>query len=72
MSLENRQKAVQIIDKGIKSQHSANYILNQLLRAGFLNDKVTVHAHELKDEMDKAVFKCRIHGDEDVPDEDSD
>ena len=35
-------------------------ILNELLKRGFLNEKVLVHADEVKDELDQAVFKCKV------------
>ena len=70
MSLEEREKAVKIIKKALeraygiqnedKDDYAASYILNQLLRAGYLNSKTTVYVDEIKDELEKAVFKCKV------------
>lgn len=66
MSKANRQDAERIIAKAIYDLHpelktarnTGNYILNQLLKAGYLNDRVIVHANEILDELETAPFKC--------------
>jgi len=68
MSLKERKNAVKIIQDAIERTYgnyvhdysAANYILNQLLRAGYLNDKVSVTMSEALDDLDKAIFKCKV------------
>lgn len=67
MSKEHRKKAEQIIMDSIQRMYpkaklrrtTGNYILNQLLKAGYTNDRITVHVSEIKDEIDQAAFKCK-------------
>jgi len=62
MSLENRRRAIELIDDCIeRGLGNGNYILNQLLKAGFLSNLVTIYAHELKDELETAPFKCNTY-----------
>lgn len=71
MSLKDREKALEIIDSTVRKFYTSsdpkypnitisNYILNKLFKAGYLNDKILVHADEVKDELDQAVFKCKV------------
>lgn len=71
MSLSHRNKAIDIIAHSLDRIYSqttpdlsrkvvANHILNQLLRGGYLNEKVLVHVDEIKDELDKSIFKCKV------------
>jgi hypothetical protein len=68
MSQQNRDRAIEIVAAGItlglfhaaRHRNIANYIINQLLKEGFLSDKVVVDATEVQDELDKAVFKCKV------------
>jgi hypothetical protein len=66
MSLHERKKAKRVIELALKDYHSltpirmANVILNKLLKAGYLNDKVVVQADDVFNELQKSPFKCRI------------
>lgn len=68
MSKKHRKKAEQIIEDSIKRiynikiyANTGNYILNQLLKAGYTSDKIIVHLDEIKDELDRSVFKCKTN-----------
>ncbi len=71
MSLEGRQKAVEQIVSVLSAAYEqetdneshkriAGYILNKLLKSGFLNDKATVYVHEVEEELKQAIFKCKV------------
>lgn len=69
MSYADRKKAEQVIQDALKRMYpkanirpnTGNYILNQLLKAGYTNDKIVVHVSEpeVQKELSQAVFKCR-------------
>jgi hypothetical protein len=69
MSLKEREEAKEIIKKALiemfgyyysEFDYPSDYILNQLLKAGYLNDKVTVQADDVFDQLEQAVFKCKV------------
>jgi len=39
---------------------TANSILNRLFKDGYLNEKVSVDASEIQDQLEQAVFKCKV------------
>jgi hypothetical protein len=69
MTYAHRKKAEQVIQESIQMMYpkaklkpnTGNYILNQLLKAGYTNDKIMVHVSEpeVQKELEQAVFKCR-------------
>ena len=69
MTYAHRKKAEQIILESIQKMYpkaklrptTGNYILNQLLKAGYTSDKITVHVDEpeVKKALSEAAFKCR-------------
>jgi hypothetical protein len=75
MSLKDRKKAIDIVASAIvenyfdQNQNASitdfdravsSRVLNELLKAGYLNDKASVHASEIGDELDQAIFKCKV------------
>ena len=71
MSLEGRQKAVEMITSVLLSAYDwkadleynkriASCIMNHLLGGGYLNDNATVYVHEVEEEFKQVVFKCKV------------
>ena len=70
MSLKEREEAKDIVaailarwgtfQGAMNNRDLANHILNQLLKFGYLNDKVTVQADEVFDQLEQAAFKCKV------------
>lgn len=72
MSLKERDDAIGIIAAAImdidRSDNRTNttygmagsIVLNKLLKAGYLNDKIIVNIEEVQDQMNQAIFKCKV------------
>lgn len=71
MSLSDRDKAVELLisimvqnpfDSTKKHYYKSlsNHIINSLLKAGYVNDKMLVNISEVQDELDQAIFKCKV------------
>jgi len=67
MSQKHKKDAESIINNAIEvfypdlkvRPNTGNYILNQLMKAGYTNDKTIVDVSEIQDKLKQAVFKCR-------------
>lgn len=69
MTYAHRKEAEKVIQKSLQKMYpkaklnpnTGNYILNQLLKAGYTNDRITVHVSEpeVQEELKLAVFKCK-------------
>ena len=71
MSIKDREKAINAICYIIEQisyprlnpnqdRATANSILNRLFKDGYLNEKVSVDASEIQDQLEQAVFKCKV------------
>lgn len=69
MTYAHRKNAEKVIQEALQKMYpkaplkpnTGNYILNQLLKAGYTNDKIVVHVSEpeVQKELSQAAFRCR-------------
>lgn len=67
MSKSERQKAISVINVALEKAYpdlkvrktAGGYILNQLIKAGYTNDKIVPTQEEIKEDLANAAFKCR-------------